>query len=53
MASKQVLLSPLPTPLRPCQVKSVLLMHYKGDQRVVYEACKSVVDAMPTEDKVI
>lgn len=34
------------------QVKSVMMIHYKGDERVVYEACRSLVDSMPTEDKV-
>lgn len=29
------------------------MIHYKGDERVLYEACKSVVDGMAVEDKVM
>ncbi|CAM9792396.1 unnamed protein product [Ectocarpus sp. 6 AP-2014] len=34
------------------KVKSVLMMHYKGDQRTLYEDCQRFVDDLPMEDKV-
>lgn len=34
------------------QVKSLLMIHYKGDQRTVYEDCQRFVDGLPIEDKV-
>ncbi|CAM9409300.1 unnamed protein product, partial [Sphacelaria rigidula] len=34
------------------QVKSVLMMHYKGDERVFYEGTKKLVDSMEVDDKV-
>lgn len=34
------------------QVKSVLMIHYKGDQRCLYEDCQRFVDGLAVEDKV-
>eukprot|EP00752_Nemacystus_decipiens_P017885 g16034.t1 len=34
------------------KVKSVLMIHYKGDQRCLYDDCQNLVDRLPIEDKV-
>ncbi|CAM9986412.1 unnamed protein product [Ectocarpus fasciculatus] len=34
------------------KVKSVLMIHYKGDQRTLYEDCQRFVESLPMEDKV-
>eukprot|EP00178_Gracilaria_changii_P014047 TRINITY_DN39827_c0_g1_i1.p1 TRINITY_DN39827_c0_g1~~TRINITY_DN39827_c0_g1_i1.p1 ORF type:complete len:205 (+),score=26.41 TRINITY_DN39827_c0_g1_i1:60-617(+) len=34
------------------KVKSVLMIHYKGDQRTLYEDCQRLVDGLTVEDKV-
>ncbi|CAM9980107.1 unnamed protein product, partial [Hapterophycus canaliculatus] len=38
---------------RKLQAKSVLMIHYKGDQRTLYEDCQRFVDELPIEDKVM
>jgi len=36
----------------PCpQAKSVLMIHFKGDQRTLYDDCQRFVNALPVKDK--